>query len=118
MLFNRYLGFYYDSNGQLHSTGGSDADTETVQAIVSTSISGSLAGCIAIDFDLGGDLVVVDCAEEYPYVCAEPAGEMSEFISVTYTANTVVLTGVHRGPHQAFYTGDKFMVLAQHPVLF
>ena len=30
---------------------------------------------------------------------------------------TVVLTGVHRGPHQAFYTGVKFVVLAQHPVV-
>ena len=29
----------------------------------------------------------------------------------------VVLTGVHRGPHQAFYTGVKFLVLAQHPVV-
>ena len=34
-----------------------------------------------------------------------------------YTAKTVVLTGVHRGPHQAFYTGVKFLVLAQHPVV-
>ena len=31
-----------------------------------------------------------------------------------YTAKTVVLTGVHRAPHQAFYTGVKFVVLAQH----
>ena len=35
----------------------------------------------------------------------------------TYTAKTVVLTGVHRGPDQAFYTGVKFLVLAQHPVV-
>ena len=34
-----------------------------------------------------------------------------------YTANTMVLTDVHRGPHQAFYTGVKFVVLAQHPVV-
>ena len=34
-----------------------------------------------------------------------------------YTAKTVVLTGVHRGPHQAFYTGVKYLVLAQHPVV-
>ena len=35
-----------------------------------------------------------------------------------YTAKTVVLTGhLHRGPHQAFYTGVKFLVLAQHPVV-
>ena len=30
---------------------------------------------------------------------------------------TVVLTGVHRGPHQAFYTSVKLLVLAQHPVV-
>ena len=34
-----------------------------------------------------------------------------------YTAKTVVLTGVHRGPHQAFYTGVKILVLAQHQVV-
>ena len=38
-------------------------------------------------------------------------------VLVRYTAKTVVLTGVHRGPHQAFYTGVKFLVLAQHPVV-
>ena len=27
-----------------------------------------------------------------------------------------MLTGVHRGPYQAFYTGVKFLVLAQHPM--
>ena len=32
-------------------------------------------------------------------------------------AKNVVLTGVHRGPRQAFYTGVKFVVLAQHPVV-
>ena len=36
---------------------------------------------------------------------------------LSYTAKTVVLMGVHRGPHQAFYTGVKFLVLAQHPVV-
>ena len=35
----------------------------------------------------------------------------------SYTAKTVVLTGVRRGPHQAFYTGVKFAVLVQHPVV-
>ena len=34
-----------------------------------------------------------------------------------YTAKTVVLTGIHRGPHQAFCTSVKFLVLAQHPVV-
>ena len=34
-----------------------------------------------------------------------------------FTVKTLVLTGVHRGTHQAFYTGVKFMVLAQHPVV-
>ena len=29
----------------------------------------------------------------------------------------MVLTGVHRGPHQAFYTCVKLLVLAQHPVV-
>ena len=38
--------------------------------------------------------------------------------SKEFTAKTVVLTGVHRGPHQAFYTGVKFLVLAQHPVCY
>ena len=43
--------------------------------------------------------------------------DSSGVISKTCTAKTVVLTGVHRGPHQAFYTGVKFVVLAQHPVV-
>ena len=30
-----------------------------------------------------------------------------------HTAKPVVLTGVHRGQHQALYTGVKFLVLAQ-----
>ena len=37
-----------------------------------------------------------------------------------FTAKTVVLnytTGVNRGPHHAFYTGVKFVVLDQHPVV-
>ena len=32
-------------------------------------------------------------------------------------AKTVVLTGVHSGPHQTFYTGVKFLVLAQYSVV-
>ena len=34
-----------------------------------------------------------------------------------HNKKTVVLTGVHRGPHHAFYTGVKFVVLVQHPVV-
>ena len=40
----------------------------------------------------------------------------------SHTAKTVVLkyyytTGVNTGPHHAFYTSVKFVVLVQHPVL-
>ena len=70
----RFLGFYYDSSGQLRSTSNEEKDILKVQAkIVSTTISGS-RGCIFIDFDLDGDLQVVDCGDAYPYICAQPAG--------------------------------------------
>ena len=60
--------------------------------------------------DVGG--IPVDCAQSnhssfLPFLQANDG----------YTAKTVVLTGVHRGPHQAFYTGVKFLVSAQHPVV-
>ena len=40
----------------------------------------------------------------------------STIVSIN-TAKTVVLTGVHSGSHQAFYTGVTFLVLSQHPVV-
>ena len=52
-----------------------------------------------------------------PHPPSPPPLSMDTLLGSSNTAKTVVLTGVHRGPHQAFYTGVKFLVLAQHPVV-